>query len=135
MDICKPRSTGQILFASLISVIPALVGCGPNYTLPTAPTPRVPSGVHTALAPLLSVQVSPAVDTMRIGETMSFTFKVELGEGVPPSLGGFPLWSSDNPDVITIDASGNATAIRRGNATIEVIARGVKGMRMIQVTS
>lgn len=87
-----------------------------------------------ALAPVLSVQVVPLVDRMRVGETVSFSINVELGEGVPPS-GPMPFWSSSNPDVITIDGSGKATAIRRGNATIELTFKGHKVVQSISVAS
>jgi hypothetical protein len=71
---------------------------------------------------------------MRLGETLSFSVKVELGEGVPPSAGGFPRWSSTNPAVITVDLNGNATAIGSGATTIEVVFMGHKAMRTIHVT-
>jgi hypothetical protein len=72
---------------------------------------------------------------MRVGEIVSFSIKVEFGEGVPPSGIGVTSWSSTNPDVITIDASGKATAIRRGNATIERTVHGHKVTQSISVAS
>jgi hypothetical protein len=54
---------------------------------------------------------------------------------VPPSGIGVTSWSSTNPDVITIDASGKATAIRRGNATIERTVHGHKVTQSISVAS
>lgn len=72
---------------------------------------------------------------MRVGETVSFSMKVELGEGVPPSGAPGLFWSSTNPDVVTVDTSGKATAIRRGNATIELTFKGHKATQSISVAS
>jgi len=120
----------QFLFALLI---PMMAGCSDVNTTPTAPTVRQPSQ-RVTLAPVLSTQILPAVESMRIGETLLFSVKVELGEGPPPSSGGFPSWSSSNPAVITIDFKGNATAIGKGTATIEVTFVGHRTMRTIHVT-
>jgi hypothetical protein len=87
-----------------------------------------------ALAAVLSTQISPPVESMRIGEVLSFSVTVELAEGVPPSSGGFPRWSSTNPAVIAVDHNGNATAMGSGATTIEVIFMGHKAMRTIHVT-
>ena len=70
---------------------------------------------------------------MRVGETVSFSTTVELGEGVRPSFGPAPRWSSTNPAVVVIDGSGNAKAIARGESTIGVIAHGHKVARHIEV--
>jgi hypothetical protein len=73
---------------------------------------------------------------MRVGETLTFSIQVELGEGVPPS--GAPLlmalWSSTNRAVILIDASGKASAVGEGHSTIEVSVWGQHITRTIQVT-
>ena len=124
----------QILLALMLPMTAAGMGCSDVNTTPTAPTRPRPPSQRVVLAPVLSTQISPVIERMRIGETLSFSVKVELGEGPPPSSGGFPSWSSTNPAVIAIDFSGNATAIGTGTATIEVIFMGRKAMRTIQVT-
>lgn len=88
----------------------------------------------SALAPVLSVEITPSIDKMRVGETLTFSINVQLGEGVPPSSGGFPRWSSTNRAVVDIDAGGKATAISEGTATIDVGAHGQKTARNIEVT-
>jgi hypothetical protein len=123
----------QILLTLLIPMTAAWAGCSDVNTTPTAPTVRQPPQ-RVALAPVLSSQILPAVESMRIGETLSFSVKVELGEGPPPSSGGFPRWSSSNPGVISIDFNGKATAVGKGTATIEVIFVGHRTMRTIHVT-
>jgi trimeric autotransporter adhesin len=123
----------QIVLAVLIPITAGGVGCSDIDATPTAPSASRQPSRQVALA-ALSTQISPAVDSMRIGETRSFSVKVELSEGVPPSAGGFPRWSSTNPAVITIDLNGNATAIGTGATTIEVIFMGHKATRTIHVT-
>jgi hypothetical protein len=87
------------------------------------------------LAPVISVQITPAVDKMQVGESLTFSTKLEFGEGVPPSGGILPQWSSTNGAVILIDQTGKATAVGVGTATIEVSRFGHKVTRNIQVTS
>jgi uncharacterized protein YjdB len=125
--------TRLILLALMIPMTAVGVGCSDVNTIPTAPTFVQQSTHQTALAPVLSVQISPPVESMRIGETLSFSARAALGDGVPPSAGGLPRWSSTNPGVITIDFSGNATAIEKGSATIELTFMGHKTMRTIHV--
>jgi uncharacterized protein YjdB len=84
---------------------------------------------------VLSAEVAPAIDTMRIGDTLTFSIRVELGEGVPPSSGGLPRWSSTNPAAIVIDPIGRATAVGAGQATIEGRGHGRLVTRSIRVTS
>jgi hypothetical protein len=74
------------------------------------------------------------VETMTIGETLLFSMKLELGEGVPPSGAPIPMWSSTDPAVIAMDPSGRATAIATGDATIEVVGKAGRLTRRIHVT-
>lgn len=95
---------------------------------PTAPT----DDASSRLAPITSMQVVPAVASMRLGDSMIFSLAIELGEGVPPS-GPMPIWSSTNPTVITVDANGRATALGLGEAAIEVAAHGRRASRHLRV--
>ena len=131
MEICKARSIRGILFALVVSVAAIAANCSRTATSPT-PTATV-EPQHSALARVISVHLLPSTSTMRVGETVSFSTTVELGEGVPPSFGPAPRWSSSNPAVIAIDGSGKATAIARGESTIEVMALGHRLAQTIQV--
>jgi uncharacterized protein YjdB len=106
------------------------VNCTHTPTSPTVPAASKQSAV--AVATFRSFQLTPAIDAMRLGETLSFSIAIELGEGVPPS-GPMPIWSSTNPAVITIDGGGRATAIATGQSTIEVAAHGHRTSRQIRV--
>jgi uncharacterized protein YjdB len=131
MEISKAPSTRGILLALVISVAAIAANCSRTATSPT-PTGTI-EPQHSALAPVISVHLLPSTSVMRVGETVSFSTKVELGEGVPPSAGPIPRWSSTNPAVIAIDVSGRATAIAQGESTIEVTAHGHKVAQYIQV--
>jgi hypothetical protein len=124
----------RILFAVMVPVTAAGIACADVNTNPTAPTVPQQSTQQSTLAPVLSIQISPPVESMRIGETLSFSVTVELGDGVPPS-GPMPSWSSTNPAVIRIEPHGNATAVGKGAATIEVIFKGHTTMRTVHVAS
>ena len=84
------------------------------------------------LAPVVSAQIMPAIATMRVGERVTFSLKLELGQGVPPS-GPMPFWSSTNHAVIVLEPNGEATAVGAGIAIIEVKGRA-QVARAIQVT-
>jgi uncharacterized protein YjdB len=135
MEICKRRSTRRMMLGLMI---PMLVACWSCSDMPvahlTTPTPTSTATQQSTLAPVLSAQIAPSIEKMRIGETLKFSIQLEFGEGVPPS-GPLSQWSSTNRAVILIDLSGKATAVGEGNATIEVTAHGQKITRNIQVTS
>jgi hypothetical protein len=134
MDVCRARSVQQLMVGLMLSLFVVFGGCSNTaVTHPSSPTTRATG--QSTVAPILSTQITPSVDRMRIGETLTFSLKLELGEGVPPS-GPMPFWSSTNRAAVLIDAtSGKATAIGEGTATIEVAGRGGRASRTIQVTS
>lgn len=135
MEICKPRSTRQVMLGLIIPMFVVCWSCAETpVDHPTAPT-RPTATQISPLAPLVSAQITPSIDRMRVGETLTFSTKLEFGEGVPPSGGILPQWSSTNRAVILIDQTGKATAVGVGNATIEVSTFGKNVTRTIQVTS
>lgn len=108
----------------------ASAGMGCNGT-PTTPT-DVTAPPQPRLAPILSIQMLPALPSIRLGDSVTFTLNVALGEGIPPS-GPMPVWSSTNPMVIGVDANGRATALALGEASLEVLAHGQRAARTIRV--
>jgi uncharacterized protein YjdB len=125
-----------MMLALTIATAAVGVRCS-GSTNPTAPTitPNLAHATHhSVLAPVLSAQISPPVETMKIGETLLFSLKLELGEGVPPSGAPIPWWSSTDSTVISIDPNGRATAIAKGSATIEVVGKAGRLTRNIHVT-
>ena len=82
---------------------------------------------------MLSAQITPAIDKMRVGETLTFSTTLEFGEGGVPPSAKLPIWSSTKRAAIVIDHAGKATAVGEGNATIEVGTHGHRITRNIQV--
>lgn len=69
------------------------------------------------------VIIAPIVETitldqnceLTINETKALTYSV-----TPTSAAGLLQWTSSNPDVVTVDAQGNATGKKAGTATVTV---------------
>lgn len=69
------------------------------------------------------VIIAPIVETitldqnceLTINETKALTYSV-----TPASAAGLLQWTSSNPDVVTVDAQGNATGKKAGTATVTV---------------
>jgi uncharacterized protein YjdB len=134
VDVFRARFVQQLTLASMFSLFIVFGGCSNSPVAhPSSPTTGFTG--QSTVAPVLSTQMTPSVDSMRVGETLTFSLKLELGEGVPPS-GPMPFWSSTNRAAVLIDAtSGKATAVGEGSATIEVTGRGGRASRTIRVTS
>ena len=129
----SPGYSGLVMLALIIPMTIVCWGCS-DTPVDHPPTPTPPTATQVSpLASLLSAQITPAIDKVRVGETWTFSTKLEFGEdGVPPS-GKWPAWSSTNRAVIMIDQTGRVTAVGEGNATIEVGTHGLKISRNIQV--
>lgn len=122
-NTCQRSRSLAVLFTAVMAL--AGVAC---ERAPTAPT----DAAMSSFAPVTSLQVVPDVRSVRLGETTTFSVAVEVGEGVPPS-GPAPTWSSTNAAVITVDASGRATALALGEAAVEVAAHGRRAARHLRV--
>jgi hypothetical protein len=80
------------------------------------------------------VIVSPASDSVNVGETKQFTASFLDLHGNTVS-GPTPTWSSSAPAVATIDATGLATGVAQGTATITAsigYASGTATLKVIQ---
>jgi Big-like domain-containing protein len=109
-------------------------GCGgPSAPTPT-PKPNVSPGPTSTLpvATVLSITIVPDVTTLTIGQAQRFSMSVELSPGFPP-VGLAPVWSSTNAAVVTVDGSGEATAVSQGEATIQVSFLGTTATRHLQL--
>lgn len=83
------------------------------------------------------VIIAPTVETvtldqsceLTINETKALTYSV-----TPASAAGLLQWTSSNPDVVTVDAQGNATGKKVGTATVTVCSpNGRYGTCMVTV--
>ena len=77
-----------------------------------------------------SVQVTPAAQSLAVGQTTQLTATGTYGNAKHPStqdVTGLVTWSSTTPGVATVNASGVATAVSAGTTTITASATAFNG--------
>ena len=74
--------------------------------------------VAGATVPLVSIAVTPANPSIRVGSTIQFRATGTYTDGRTQNLTGTAAWTSSVPGVATIDAAGLATGIEIGSTTI-----------------
>ena len=84
--------------------------------------------------PVVSVTVTPAVDTLAIGDTLRLSAAAYDADGRVVAGAEFS-WSSSDEAVATVDASGLLTAVAGGLATITATAGDVSGSAEVAVKS
>jgi uncharacterized protein YjdB len=95
----------------LAGLAASLVGCG------------TPQGLD-------SVQISPATQSLTVGQTAQFSATGTFGNAshiTTQDVTGSVTWTSSSPSVATVSASGVATAVGSGSTTITANATGFKG--------
>jgi hypothetical protein len=106
--------------AIIVSLTLAFGACGGS---PTA---------TESIAHVRSLAIAPPDSHMSVGESLHLSMSVEMGPGVVPPFPA-PLWSSTNPAVITVDASGVATARAIGESIVVVQFGGKSATSRITV--
>lgn len=88
--------------------------------------------ITVALAPVESVTISPALDTLTVGETAQLQAATKDSRG--SSLSGRTVtWTSSSDAVATVSPSGLVTAVGIGKATITSTSEGKPGTAEIVV--
>ena len=92
------------------------------------------SVVTVAPAPVASVTVSPSSASLFVGQTL------QLGATMTDSAGNVlsgrtVTWTSSNPSVVTVNASGLAGAVAIGSATITATSEGRTGTAVVSVSN
>lgn len=96
----------RLLSAGALLVITAVTtGCGEPVT--TAPN----------LPPLSAVVMTPATDTLQVGQTRAFVAAAIDTSGNPVAGAAFN-WTSSDPAVFTVNSSGTVTAVAEGLALL-----------------
>ena len=72
---------------------------------------------------------------LKVGETAQFTAMGNYADNSTQNLTGQVQWSSSNPNVASVDSSGNVTAKGAGTATITASYGGKQGQSTITVTA
>ena len=103
------------------------LACGEDATGPPPPPPPPPPPVATTLA------VTPAsVQLSSLGETAQLSAEVrdQNGRAMP---GAAVTWTSADPTVASVDASGLVTAVSNGTATVTAAAGSASGSAAVSV--
>lgn len=86
----------------------------------------------TVLAPVSTVEVTPAADTLLVGAAT--TLSVTLKDAANNVLTNRPItWSTSNATIATVDATGRVTAVAVGIASIVATSEGKSGSAVITV--
>src|SRR2546426_1057937 len=92
------------------------------------------AAVTVTSRPVASVTVSPGAASVIVGQAAQFT-------AIPKDANGFALagrvvtWSSNNTAVATVNASGLATGVAVGSATITATSEGKNGTAVLTVSN
>lgn len=99
-------------------------GCGDSGTGPTSPAVVVASVDVT----------SPIGALLNVGGNAQLTATAKDADGKPTG-GSSTTWSSSNPGVVSVSASGAIAALKAGTATIHAVVEGVSGSLALRVVN
>lgn len=126
-SIATVSSTGRVVGIAegpftITATIDGVTGTG-SYTVT-----RIPVGLLT---------VSPATATIAIGQTQPLTVSLFAADKTTPlpTAGRTVAWSSSNPAVVTVTASGVVSGVAAGLATITATTEGISGTATVSVTA
>jgi uncharacterized protein YjdB len=83
---------------------------------------------------LSSLQVTPGTTAVGTGATQQFTATGKFSDGSSKDLTSSVVWSSSDPAIATINASGMATGVLSGAVTITAKSGSVQGIANLNVT-
>ena len=106
-----------------IALAVAPLGC--DSSPPTSPT---------TIAHVVSISIVPDTSTLRVGEIVQFSMSVVFSPGIQPPCPA-PWWSSDTPDVASVDPVGWLTARNPGQVHISASFCGGTAARLLEVVS
>ena len=115
--------TSVLALAAATSLV---AGCGEEES-PVAPPPPPPAPPRAA-----SIAISPSQATLvSLGETASFTASITDQYG--QAYTGNPSWSTSDPAVFTVSASGVVTAAANGSGTVTASFEGLSATASVEV--
>lgn len=85
------------------------------------------NSAYMAINAVTALSISPETKTMEAGETFRFTLNIT-------PAGTLPFWASSNPNVATIDAAGDITAVSPGTTIITASAGNLSASATLTVT-
>jgi hypothetical protein len=119
------NSAGLITGAALGSSIITATSNGKNATT----TVTVPA------ATLASIAVTPSTSTVLIGGLQQFVATATYTDNTTAFVTGTAAWSSTSPSIGAVSASGVATGVAAGSATITASVAGKSGSAALTVTA
>ncbi|WP_263352211.1 Ig-like domain-containing protein [Acidicapsa acidisoli] len=113
---CKQQLAAVTLFGLMLS------GCGgPKAILSTSPQ-------------IEQLKVTPTASSIALGQTANFAATAILTDGSSKDETNSVTWTSSNGGVASIDATGHATSVSPGNATIVATLHGVTSAASLTVS-
>jgi uncharacterized protein YjdB len=101
--------------------------------------PGCPSSSSNANSPtasktgVVSVDVSPNVETISSGRTKNLTASATMGNGTKKDVTADAKWTSDNPKTVTVDNKGTLVGISTGITKVRVEYEGATASASVTV--
>ena len=93
------------------------------------------AGITVTAAPLVSIAVTPATATLKVGQTQQFTATGTYADSSTADLTSAVAWTSDAPGVVGVDATGDGTAKGGGSAHVTATQGAVSGQASVTVSA
>ncbi|WKD50175.1 Ig-like domain-containing protein [Microbulbifer spongiae] len=81
--------------------------------------------VNVTGAVLTSIQVTPPAPSLAKGNTQQLTAQGTFSDGTTADLTSSVAWISSDTDIVTVDSSGQLTAVDEGTATVSASKEGI----------
>ena len=119
----RSKTVGPVL--ALLTMAGWAIACGEGAIEPSPPPPEPPRATTVAVTPATAELTAPGATVRLSAEVRDQNGQVMAGAAV--------TWSSDDASIATVDASGLATAVGNGMATITATAGSARGTARITV--
>jgi fibronectin-binding autotransporter adhesin len=106
------------------------------YTIVASAAGASGVGFHlTNTAPLVSIAVTPANATLKVGQVQQFTATGTYADASTADLTNQVVWTSDVPTVVSVDAGGGGTVQGAGVAHLMATQGSVSGQTSVTVSA
>jgi uncharacterized protein YjdB len=90
------------------------------------------SEIQVAIQPIARIEIHPATALVRVGDSQKFEIVAYSLDGRPIE-GASAIFSSSNPAVVKLDATGRASGVATGTATIQAVLAGTSAQATLIV--
>ncbi|HEX7136617.1 MAG TPA: Ig-like domain-containing protein, partial [Vicinamibacterales bacterium] len=102
----------------------------------TATLGSLSASATVTVRPLLqSITVAPAIATIALGGRQAFTATGNYSDGSTKNLSSSVIWSTSDPALASIDATGMTTALSAGTVIVRASAGSITGSATLTVTT